>query len=494
MTLRAATIILLAFFSTAASYRIELKCNESVVKGASLRCVASVYDGNSISDATFRYTWRDNALPDHRAEFEFNGTCPWIVHYPPSTNPGLYVVRVTVCRSIIGLFCKYVDSVGTFFNITETLNGKVTLTQGNVTRDMYVSSNGTTLHNVTLNEADAQFVAEAPKVLSYWFVDCVYYGIGYNLDFAFNYTKPDVGHTIEALVEADFTPPPVTTTPATTTTSTIKPNVTSTPTKAPNGTVINPKVKRSLEELVPKNDTTGVIMVGVNGTLVPYNGTFPYICGSAMIATDSNKTYGYFKRGLTVKAPISGLTVSGNNWLQRGELLSLNVKCSGSQKMLYCLRYIHGLYNVTGNETCGNDYMDLDECNFPIKRYLPNTMKHTVLIILKNDVSKVVTPVTVTVYQVKPQGQLSIIVVPVAFSLVAVVLIVFGVAYYFQNRSRFVVEVADFNFGQQYADMDYKTFKDRLKESLVNALTRDPMPSTADAPGWSPTHKYGSMT
>lgn len=39
-------------------------------------------------------------------------------------------------------------------------------------------------------------------------------------------------------------------------------------------------------------------------------------------------------------------------------------------------------------------------------------------------------------FPVTKQAQLSVIVVPVAFSLVAVVLIVFGIAYYFQNRSR----------------------------------------------------------
>ncbi|XP_050301040.1 uncharacterized protein LOC126739409 isoform X2 [Anthonomus grandis grandis] len=194
---------------------------------------------------------------------------------------------------------------------------------------------------------------------------------------------------------------------------------------------------------------------------------------------------------ITLTEPVSNITVSGNNWLKHGDLLSLNINCKGSQKMQFCVFIKDGLYNVTGNETCER-YIDLDKCDFPIKRYF-NTRK-TIVIIIKNDVSIKVTSVAVTVYKVKQQAQLSVIVVPVAFSLVAVVTIVFGVAYYLQNRSRFIVEVADFDFGQQYADMEYKTFKDRLKDSIINAFTRDPMPSGSDAPLWPPGHKYGSMT
>lgn len=57
-----------------------------------------------------------------------------------------------------------------------------------------------------------------------------------------------------------------------------------------------------------------------------------------------------------------------------------------------------------------------------------------------------------------------------------------------------MVEVADFDFGPKYADMEYQTFKDRLKDSITNAFTRDPIPSTSEVPFWPPGHKYGSMT
>lgn len=74
-------------------------------------------------------------------------------------------------------------------------------------------------------------------------------------------------------------------------------------------------------------------------------------------------------------------------------------------------------------------------------------------------------------FAVTPQPQLSVIIVPVSCSLVAVVIIVFGIAYYIQNRSRFTIEVADFDFGQRSADMEYKTFTERLRDSFNNAVS-----------------------
>lgn len=66
--------------------------------------------------------------------------------------------------------------------------------------------------------------------------------------------------------------------------------------------------------------------------------------------------------------------------------------------------------------------------------------------------------------------QLSVIVVPVSCSLVAVVAIIFGVAYYIQSRARFTVEVADFDFGQNNPEMEYKTFTERLRDSFNSTV------------------------
>jgi hypothetical protein len=68
-----------------------------------------------------------------------------------------------------------------------------------------------------------------------------------------------------------------------------------------------------------------------------------------------------------------------------------------------------------------------------------------------------------------------VIVVPVLFSLVAVAIIVFGVAYYIQNRNQFLIETADFDFGesQSVESMEYKSFLQRLLDSISDLFIRN---------------------
>ncbi|XP_044269601.1 uncharacterized protein LOC123014514 [Tribolium madens] len=497
-------LLILGFAISVSSYRVDLIDNGPIVKGANITFQATVYYNDNLASGNFVYSWKDRAVPTHTREYQSkNPIDEWTVFYNATIYPqGPYVVQVTVCKYYL-VYCAEIASNRVEFYITETLNGDVLLIQNNKTRtDLFVSNAEPVIHNVSLKPTDADFIKQAPSVLTYWFIDCVYYGFRKDFEFPFNYTQAEKEHLIEALVVADFSPPPpppTTTTPTPTTTTTIKPNSTTTSTTTPKPTTTTQKTTTK----TPPTNSTKVkrdvnsqskIMVNMNGTLQPYNGNFPFVCNGTQVATDIQKTYGYFFKNVKVRAPVAKVNVTGNNWLQHGDLLTLNVKCHGSKSFKYCVQYEKGLYNVTGNETC-YIYDELDKCEFTIQRYFSDSMEHTVVIIIKNEVSKVVYPVTVTVYKVKKQAQLSVIVVPVAFSLVAVVLIVFGVAYYLQNRSRFVVEVADFNFGQNYSDMEYKTFKERLRDAIANAFfTRAPSPGSSEVPVWPPGRKYGSMT
>lgn len=71
------------------------------------------------------------------------------------------------------------------------------------------------------------------------------------------------------------------------------------------------------------------------------------------------------------------------------------------------------------------------------------------------------------------------------FTLVAVVLIVFGVAYYVQNRNQFLIEVADFNFGetQSIDSVEYKSFLQRLLDSISDLFIRNQYNEDLDSPG-----------
>lgn len=190
--------------------------------------------------------------------------------------------------------------------------------------------------------------------------------------------------------------------------------------------------------------------------------------------------------------PLHNYSVEGSDWLQHGEVLNLKVKCTGSPPFQMCINIMPGLYNITGNETCNVRWVTLETCNFPITHYEP-AQTYTIVLLLRNQVSQMTKQVTVNFYQATKQSQLSVIVVPVAFTLAAVFLVVFGVA----SFVRFAVEVADFNFGEtQSVDMEYKTFRERLYESVNNVIRRDP-PNTAGGSSSSVVDsslKYGSMT
>lgn len=127
------------------------------------------------------------------------------------------------------------------------------------------------------------------------------------------------------------------------------------------------------------------------------------------------------------------MTITGQNWLQPGDVTSLRVKCHGTPPYEYCIKLKDAEYNRTGNETCRR-WSPIDTCDFPFSHFSSTTYK--VLVIVRNRVAQQSREVAINIYKVEKQSQLSVIVVPVAFCLVAVILVVFGVAYYVQNRSR----------------------------------------------------------
>ena len=48
------------------------------------------------------------------------------------------------------------------------------------------------------------------------------------------------------------------------------------------------------------------------------------------------------------KAPITNMTVTGETLLKHGELVDLNIDCTGSAPWLYCVYKLDGGYNITG--------------------------------------------------------------------------------------------------------------------------------------------------
>uniref|UniRef100_A0A0C9QXJ7 TMEM130 protein n=1 Tax=Fopius arisanus TaxID=64838 RepID=A0A0C9QXJ7_9HYME len=436
---------------------VTLRDDGPTVQGGSIIFRADLYnyDGSRPS-GEFRYTWTDNGVPGHSYESPQteNTTSIWKVDYPPAFYPvGEYSVEVIVSQWHL-IFWRIEDSQHKRFEITEFLNGNISISQSNHTlTDSYVSSAAESKIKIDMRKNDEDYIIKnATSISTYWFVDCKYYGQTNNFTFGFNFTRPDETKSIEALVIASHEPP--TTVPPTTTSTTPIPPSNITTAKPTTTTTSKPT-----STLKPSWQNYSSIDLGKNISL-------PYVCfNSSSVLADPKKTYGYFHRDIYVRAPIRNITVEGTNWIKPWEMLNLSVSCQGSGPFFKCLEVHPGTYNVTGNETC-DDGEQITTCNFSIVHFFLKANVYTILVILKNNVSTTVYPLTINIYEVTAKPQLSVIVVPVSCSLAAVVLIVFGIAYYIQSRAKFTVEVADFDFGQNNPDMEYKTFRERLRDSF----------------------------
>ncbi|XP_035734883.1 uncharacterized protein LOC118447246 isoform X1 [Vespa mandarinia] len=476
-------------------FHIILSNNGPVVSGGTITIRADLYNPDGYRPSgTFRYTWTDDALIPHKSVTGLikNTTVYWNLTYPQDKySVGTYKVEVLVQKYLL-FYWQNLTSGRTSFDVTPLLNGNITISQSNKTlNDKFVSTAYETQFGIDIRKGDYDFITEkATSISIYWFIDCRYYGQTNDLNFSYNFTNSNTSSGISALVIASYEPIE---SPTTTTVATVLPSNTTSNTSLinTNGSTVLSTTTISPTTVLHINTTIATsmtIMPAFNSTIINTgNISFPYICqNTTAIAPDPNKTYGYFTKEIFVRAPITNITIKGTDWIQPWDMLSLNATCNGSGPFYKCLEFHQGKYNVTGNETC--EYVDhLPSCNFSIVRYFFEPTEYTILVIISNDVSKQIYPKTITVYKVTPKPQLSVIVVPVSCTLVAVVLIVFGVAYYIQSRSRFTVEVADFDFGQNNPEMEYKTFTERLRDSFNNAVRPESKHISVRAP------HYGSM-
>ncbi|KAF7989337.1 hypothetical protein HCN44_008011 [Aphidius gifuensis] len=483
------TIVIICYFQAhfVIGTYVKLTHDGPTVQGGSITFKAEVFPSDDwIAIESYTYRWNDNGQGNHhyKTPETKNTTSIWKVDYPADIYPaGEYSVEVEVHCNREFIF-SFETSQHSNFEITTLLNGNMTIAQSNHSiENNYVSSDAETEIKIDLRSGDYDYITKnATELSTYWFIDCQYYGQTNDFNFKYNFTNPNTESSIEALIVASYepltTPAPPTTTTTTTTTTTPAPTTTSTTTT----TTIKPTTTSSTTTPASKNTTTTIASIKsdkkiinkrdtsnkVSTNKLANNITLPYVCINTSIVTpDPKKTYGYFHKKITINEPIKNISVNGSTWIQPWNMLYLNVSCHGSGPFVKCIRNHVGNYNITGNETCNeDDGMLLTTCNFSIKRYFFEPNVYTVLVMLRNNISTQIYPITINIYKVTPKPQLSVIVVPITCSVAAVVLIVFGVAYYIQSRSRCTIEVANFDFGQSNPDMEYKTFTERLKDSF----------------------------
>lgn len=93
--------------------------------------------------------------------------------------------------------------------------------------------------------------------------------------------------------------------------------------------------------------------------------------------------------------------MNGSNWLQDGDILNVGLTCNGSGPFYYCVQLANGQYNVTGNETCDKTKAKpLTDCGLIFSHLFTSPKEYTLVFIISNSVSKLVTPFGINVYKV----------------------------------------------------------------------------------------------
>ncbi|RVE51286.1 hypothetical protein evm_004090 [Chilo suppressalis] len=413
------------------SLQMYVTNNGPSVIGSKITFTAVVTD---YSNEFLKYSFYDNAQPQHDQSFiNSTGIMNWTVEYPKRFyEAGEYTTTVFLMKNFIGIWINVATS-STTFNLTESLNGNLRMSQSNKLRpNRYVSVNQPVIHYVQLPDNEMEFLKRnASKVVTYWFKDCTL--IDQTTDLSLNYTYTDLmgDHYIEALVVADNLPlPPLTTTTTSTRTTTRTTTTTTTTTPKPHTSSLPPA-----NVTVLSNNTHKLVRRSVSSKSKKVGSPLNFVCyNTSIVPIGDTYTYGHYQETISVADPVATINITGLNWLQHGDLLRLNVKYSGTPPFQYCVQYKVGQYNVTGNETC-NTMSTTNSTEFPLIHYFSGSDQHTVVVIVENLLTKNVSRATINIYKVTVHAQLSVIVVPVVFCLLAVILVVFGIAFY-QHRSR----------------------------------------------------------
>lgn len=82
-------------------------------------------------------------------------------------------------------------------------------------------------------------------------------------------------------------------------------------------------------------------------------------------------------------------------------MLNLNFKCAGSPSpgFFECINLYDDIHNVTENETCNHAPAKTDQCDVSFQHYYGDQQKHTVVVIIWNDVSRQVARTVVNIYK-----------------------------------------------------------------------------------------------
>ncbi|XP_013792708.1 uncharacterized protein LOC106476607 [Limulus polyphemus] len=177
--------------------------------------------------------------------------------------------------------------------------------------------------------------------------------------------------------------------------------------------------------------------------------------------------WGFLNQQVIAKDPIGNINVNGNLYLEHGDLLILEVSCNGSGPYEYCWK-VYDTGELPANLTCPEPVVT-SNCSFPIVHYFSSPGSYHIGMYIANDVAHLQKGVDVQIYDVSRKKQLSMVIVPVSCTVLAIIIIVTGVTYHLQQQNKQKIEVADFDF-QKPDELLEKTFYERLRDSFKEVL------------------------
>jgi len=394
----------------------------------------------------FFYSWSDDASPRHMEEQESHETVAhWNITYPSKKDYEAREYRTTVYIYSSGFWGRdYVGESTVTYKVTRDLNGKMEYEQKIPIPiphmpNMVRSTEGTEL---SVKVHDPSKYLDGAMLQYYWFVNRTNYGLTENNSFTYNFYPPgrfEVECILIAHVPGSFR-------------SDDKKPVT-----------VNQEVSSVLNSTENRNMTTQQLQNRVTEVT------------KTVVEPPFLKT-GIFQITLESRTPITKYNYTGETWINAGKLLKINMTCDGSGPWSLCWGAKPVPYNVSGNETCDDPGMGKkvskgDSCHFPIMWYFRDPGVHNVLAIVSNQVSWDSKVILVNMYNSTIEPPLSVVVIPVTCSLISVCGIAAGMFTFYLWRKNDAIETADFDFNSPEEQLEYKTFWERLRDSMLNAFS-----------------------
>ncbi|XP_015915338.1 transmembrane protein 130 [Parasteatoda tepidariorum] len=188
---------------------------------------------------------------------------------------------------------------------------------------------------------------------------------------------------------------------------------------------------------------------------------------------------GSFDKIVNAKVPVDNLNVTGNFFMHHGETLNLNINCSGTPPFIYCYKLMNG-NDTSDNFTCSH-VSTFTTCHMEIIKYLQKDGKYNLGIYVSNNVREIKKVYEVMVYSVSVTPTLSTVIMPIVCSLLALIIICGGIAYFIQHKNQMEVETANFDFQDESDLYPEQTFFEKLFDSLSCRNCKSPQLSCSSA-------------